>query len=67
MVESAFGPERDPGVLGWSPMLGSLHGACFSLCLCLCLFLSVVSHEELNKIFKKTVSMKILEIIKSQC
>ena len=30
-------PGRDPGVLGWSPKSGSLHGACFSLCLCLCL------------------------------
>ena len=27
----------DPGVLGWSPTLGSLQGACSSLCLCLCL------------------------------
>ena len=25
-----------PGVLGSSPASGSLHGACFSLCLCLC-------------------------------
>ena len=36
---------RDPGL---SPTLGSLHGACFSLCLCLCLSLSLsvcVSHE----------------------
>ena len=35
---------RDPGDLGSSPTLGSLHGACFSLCLCLCLSLRV-SHE----------------------
>ena len=41
---SAFGPGRDPGVLGSSPTSGSLHGACFSLCLCLCLSLCV-SHE----------------------
>ncbi|CAK7310959.1 hypothetical protein VULLAG_LOCUS15774 [Vulpes lagopus] len=35
-----------PGVLGSSPTSGSLHGACFFLCLCLCLSLSVsVSHE----------------------
>ena len=32
----AFGPGYDPGVLGSSPALGSLHGACFSLCLSLC-------------------------------
>ena len=38
----------DPGVLGLSPALGSLHGACFSLCLCLCLPLCV-SHEWINK------------------
>ena len=37
----AFGPGRDPGVQGWSPASGSLHGACFSLCLCLCLSLSL--------------------------
>ena len=43
---SAFGSGRDPGVLGSSPTLGSLHGACFSLCLCLCLSLSLsASHE----------------------
>ena len=29
------------GVLGSSPTLGSLQGACFSLCLCLCLSLSL--------------------------
>ena len=29
----------DPEVPGWSPTLGSLHGACFSLCLCLCVSL----------------------------
>ena len=28
---------HDPGDPGSSPMLGSLHGACFSPCLCLCL------------------------------
>ena len=28
---SAFGSGRDPGVLGSSPALGSLQGACFSL------------------------------------
>ena len=38
---SVFGLGCDPGVLGSSPTLGSLHGACFSLCLCLCLSLSV--------------------------
>ena len=39
-LSSAFGPGHDPGVPGSSPTLGSLHGACFSLCLCLCLCLS---------------------------
>ena len=29
----AFGPGCYPGVLGSSPASGSLHGACFSLCL----------------------------------
>uniref|UniRef100_A0A8C0SI00 L-lactate dehydrogenase B chain n=2 Tax=Canis lupus familiaris TaxID=9615 RepID=A0A8C0SI00_CANLF len=37
---AAFSPGPDPGDLGSSPMSGSLHGACFSLCLCLYLFLS---------------------------
>ena len=31
----AFVPGWDPGVPGLSPASGSLHGACFSLCLCL--------------------------------
>ena len=30
-----FSSGRGPGVLGWSPTSGSLHGACFSLCLSL--------------------------------
>ena len=33
---AAFGPGCDPGDPGLSPTSGSLHGACFSLCLCLC-------------------------------
>ncbi|CAD7677426.1 unnamed protein product [Nyctereutes procyonoides] len=33
---AAFSPGRDPGDPGSSPALGSLRGACFSLCLCLC-------------------------------
>ena len=37
---AALGPGGDPGDLGSSPMLRSLHGACFSLCLCLYLSLS---------------------------
>ena len=37
----AFGPGRDPGVLGSSPASGFPQGACFSLCLCLCLPLCV--------------------------
>ena len=40
----AFSLGRDPGVLESGPALGSLHGACFSLCLCLCPSL-YVSHE----------------------
>ena len=36
----AFGPGRNPGVLGSSAASGSRHGACFSLCLCLCTPLS---------------------------
>uniref|UniRef100_A0A8I3PVD7 Leucine, glutamate and lysine rich 1 n=2 Tax=Canis lupus familiaris TaxID=9615 RepID=A0A8I3PVD7_CANLF len=38
---SAFRPGHGPGVLGSSPALGSLHGACFSFCLCLCFSLCV--------------------------
>ena len=34
---SAFGPGRDPGVLGLSPTSGSPERACFSLFLSLCL------------------------------
>ena len=41
---AAFSPGCDPGDLGLSPVSGSLHGACFSLCLCLCFSLSVY-HE----------------------
>ena len=37
----ALGPGLDPGVRGSNPTLGSLHGACFSLCLCLCLSFSL--------------------------
>ena len=40
---SAFGSGRDPGVLGLSPTLGSLHGACFSLCLYVCLSVSLMN------------------------
>ena len=45
---AAYSPGRDPGDLGSSPVSGSLHGICFSLCLCLCpslSLLSVYSHE----------------------
>ena len=38
---AAFSPGRDPGDRGLSPTSGSLHGACFSLCLCLRLSLSL--------------------------
>ena len=34
---ATFGSGRDPGDLGSSPTSGSLHGACFSLCLSLSL------------------------------
>ena len=37
-LTTGFTSGHDPGVLGLSPTSGSLHGACFSLCLC-------VSHE----------------------
>ena len=33
--------ECDLGVSELGPTSGSLHGACFSLCMCLCLSLSV--------------------------
>ena len=48
---SAFGSGRDPGVQGLSPASGSLHGACFSLCLCLFLFLCVSWLNKLNLFF----------------
>ena len=32
---ATFSPGRDPGDPGSSPALGSLHGACLSLCFCL--------------------------------
>ena len=35
----SFGSGRDPGVLGSGPTSGSLHGACFYLCLSLLLSL----------------------------
>ena len=38
---SAFSSGCDPGVPGSSPTLGSLHRACFSLCLCFCLSVCV--------------------------
>ena len=38
---AALSPARDPGVLGLSPVSGSLQGVCFSLCLSLCLSLCV--------------------------
>ena len=62
LLAPAFGPGWDPGVPGSSPTLGSLHVACFFLCLCLCLSLSLslsvcvcvcVSHAKINKIFFK--------------
>ena len=49
---AAFCPGCDPGDLGSSPALGSLHGTCFSLCLCLCLSLSLCL-SGINKILKK--------------
>ena len=44
----AFGPGRDPGVLGLSPTSDSLHGACSSLCLCLSLSLCVTIINKLK-------------------
>ena len=45
---TAVSPGRDPGDPGLSPTLGSLHGACFSLCLCLCLSLSSLCFSWIN-------------------
>ncbi|CAK7312667.1 hypothetical protein VULLAG_LOCUS16960 [Vulpes lagopus] len=43
---SGLAPAFGPGGRSWSPgiesCVGSLHGACFSLCLCLCLSLSIM-------------------------
>ena len=36
-----FSPGRGPGDQGLSPISGSLHGACFSLCLCVSTSLSL--------------------------
>ena len=47
--------EHPPLAQGSSPILGTLHGACFSLYLCLCLSFCV-SHEYINKILKKKSS-----------
>ena len=41
----AFCPGCDPGVPEWSPTSGSLHEACFSLCLCSAFVCVCVSHE----------------------
>ena len=38
---ATYGPGCDPGDSGSSSTLGSLSGACFSLCLCLCFSLSL--------------------------
>ena len=71
---AAFSPGRDPGDSGLSPTSGSLHGACFSLCLCLCLSLTFalcVSLSWINKIFKKRkrkfikVEIRIIQIKKN--
>ena len=40
---ATFGPGCDSGVPGWSPALGSLHGACFSLYLSLSQSASLMS------------------------
>ena len=48
----AFGPGRDPGVLGSSPTSDSWHGACFSLCLYLCLSLSMSIKSQKKKKMK---------------
>ena len=55
---SALGSGRDPRALG----SGSLQGACFSLCLSLC-FSLCVSHEQINKIFKKRTLHFIFPIL----
>ena len=61
---SAFGSRHGPRVPGSQgpgsgPTLGSLHGACVSLYLCLCLSFWV-SHEQINKIFKKPKTTKMI-------
>ena len=52
---AAFGPGHDPGVPGPSTTSGSLHGACFSLCLCRCVSAHPpsLSLSLINKILKK--------------
>ena len=50
---AAHSPGPDPGDPGLSPMSGSLHEACFSLCLCLCLSLSLSLSEWIKKYFLK--------------
>ena len=61
-LSTAFSPGCDHGVPGSSPTLGSLHGACYSLCLCLCLSLSLsVSH--INKYFEKKKRKSILYVL----
>ena len=52
-LAAAFCPGHDPEDQGSSPTLGSLHGACFSLCLCLCLSLSLFLMNKLIKSLKK--------------
>ena len=65
---TAFSPGYDPGDQGSSPMSGSLHGACFSLCLCLSASVCVcvcVCHEQINK--NKILKKGGLDNKKRQC
>ena len=55
----AFSPGCNPRVPGSSPASGSLHGACFSLCLCPCLSFNLCL-SRINKVFKKKIEVPYL-------
>ena len=65
---SGLAPPAAQGViletLGSSPTSGSLHGACFSLCLCLCLSFSLC--VSMNKKIKSLKKITIIVLIESQ-
>ena len=47
------------GLWGWSPVLGYLQGACFSLCFCLCLSLALCLSWINKYILKKDIEFYI--------